>query len=64
MSYQQSPVMGAAAAAPPAGVQMRTVRFGRDPVHCICPNCRQQVVTRVDYVRTHHLSNGIFNSVL
>ena len=61
MSYQQSPVMGAAL--PPAGVQMRAVRFGRDPVHCICPNCRQQIVTRVDYVRVHRFAEGGFNLV-
>ena len=35
-------------------VQARSVQVGSNPIHCICSNCRQQIITRVDYVSSHH----------
>ena len=34
-------------------VQARSVQVGSNPIHCICPQCRQQIITRVDYVCFH-----------
>jgi hypothetical protein len=31
-------------------VQTRPVQVGHNPVHCICPQCHQQIITRVDHV--------------
>ncbi|CAF3610542.1 unnamed protein product [Rotaria sordida] len=45
MSYQQVPVTEAR----PILVGAHAVPLGRNPIHCICPHCHQQVVTRVDY---------------
>jgi len=31
-------------------VQTRPIQVGHSPVRCICPQCHQQIITRVDYV--------------
>ncbi|CAF1367913.1 unnamed protein product [Adineta steineri] len=43
--YQQAPVMMSG----PTVIQAHAVKVGHNPVHCICPQCHQQIVTRVDY---------------
>ena len=39
----------------PMVVQTQSVRVGHHPVHCFCPYCHQQIVTRVDYVWIYFL---------
>lgn len=34
----------------PTIIQTRAVQVGHNPMHCICPQCHQQIVSRVDYV--------------
>ncbi|CAF4410710.1 unnamed protein product, partial [Rotaria socialis] len=44
-SYQQVPVS-------PSGtilVRTHSVHVGRNPINCVCPQCHQQIMTRVDY---------------
>ncbi|CAF0866166.1 unnamed protein product [Rotaria sp. Silwood1] len=45
VTYQQVPV----SAPGPILVGTHIVQLGRNPIHCICPHCHQQIVTRVDY---------------
>ena len=45
-TYQPSPVMASGATI----FQARAVQVGSNPIHCICPQCHQQIITRVDYV--------------
>jgi hypothetical protein len=40
--FQQAPLM--------ANAQMNTISVGRKPVHCICPQCHQQIVTTMNHV--------------
>ena len=30
--------------------QERPMSVGSNPIHCLCPQCHQQIITRVDYV--------------
>ncbi len=36
--------------AQPTIIQARPISVGSNPVHCFCPQCHQQIITRVDYV--------------
>ncbi len=45
-TYQQAPAMAAGTTI----IQTRPIQVGHNPVHCICPQCHQQIITRVDYV--------------
>ena len=46
-TYQPVPVLVENSAAFPG----RSIQIGRHPVHCVCPQCHQQIVTYVNYVR-------------
>ena len=48
---QQAPVMMAG----PTIVHAHPVQVGHNPVHCFCPQCHQQIVSRVDYVRINKI---------
>jgi hypothetical protein len=45
-AYQQGPII----LTEPTVIQTRPAYVGRNPVHCICPQCHQQIVSRVEYV--------------
>ncbi len=45
-TYQQVPVMAPGTTI----IQARPLQLGSNPIHCICPQCHQQIVTRVDHV--------------
>ena len=45
-TYQQGPVMGEG----PRVVPAHAVHVGRRPIHCICPQCHQQVVSYTNHV--------------
>ena len=44
-TYQQTPLISSN-----PGVIVQS-RFGRNPVHCVCPQCHQQIVTHIAHVR-------------
>ncbi len=48
-------------AAGPTIYQARAIQVGSHPVHCICPQCHQQIITRVDHVYFDKLER-IFSS--
>lgn len=48
----------------PAQLPGHPVRIGRHPVHCICPQCHQQIVTYVNYVSQNECSRSIVRSVV
>lgn len=50
-AYQQAPVMMAG----PTIIQTSPGYVGHNPVHCICPQCHQQIITRVEYVRMNKI---------
>jgi hypothetical protein len=43
---QQAPLL----AVNPGMLQPGAVRFGGNPVHCVCPHCHSQIITGVDRV--------------
>jgi hypothetical protein len=50
-------------AAGPTIIHTRSVKVGHNPLQCICPQCHQQIVTRVDHVCTSKIEK-IFNCFL
>lgn len=42
-------------------IQPRPIQVGHNAVHCICPHCHQQIITRVDYVCIQRIKEDFYS---